>query len=343
MAAQITEYQGPYRTCPGCGQINHAAIPQDIKAHSSAPRRAATLAYLAGGHHVSKRGLEEICSDRFDVPVSLGTISHLETQRSAALEQPHAEALAAVPAAEVKNVDGTSWKPSGKLCWLWLAATQTVAVFVIHARRGLDGLLALLGEQVPGWVGSDRWSAYALLPVEQRQICWAHRQRDFQKLIDRGGAAKRLGTKLQQIAARVFEQWHRFRGGTIDRRELPTRLDPDIGEMQRVLQRGCRCADRKAARFCANLQELQVSLWQFVEQEGIEPTNNHAERLLRRGVLWRKNAFGCASERGCRFVERLLTAAQTRRLQGQEVLSYLEAALAAHRNGLPAPSLLAAD
>src|SRR5581483_10801113 len=108
---------------------------------------------------------------------------------------------------------------------------------------------------------------------------------------------------------------------------------PEVGELHRVLQSGCRCADAKAARFCVNLQDIEVGLWQFVAEEGIEPTNNHAERLLRRGVLWRKNAFGCHSEGGCRFVERLLTVVQTRRLQGQGVLSYLHAALVAHRSG----------
>jgi len=340
MAARITEYQGHYRTCPCCGEVNHTAIPNDIKAHSVGPRLAATLAYLAGSHHVSKRGLEEICADVFDVPVSLGTVSHLEAQMSEALAGPHAEAVQAVRAAEVKNVDETSWKRSGKLCWLWLAATQTVAAFLIHARRGLDGLVALLGESIEGWVGSDRWSVYACVPPWQRQICWAHLKRDFQKLIDRGGATRRLGRKLQHIAHRVFEQWHLFRGGTIDRRELALRLDADVGELHRLLQLGQRCADAKAARFCLNLQEIEVGLWQFVVEEGIEPTNNHAERLLRRGVLWRKNAFGCVSERGCRFVERLLTVVQTRRLQGKGVLSYLHDALVAHRNGRPAPSLL---
>lgn len=340
MAARITEYQGHFRTCPCCGQVNHAAIPADIKAHSIDARLAATLSYLAGSHHVSKRGLEEICADVFDVPVSLGTIAHLEAQMSQALAAPHAEAVQAVRAAEVKNVDETSWKVAGKLCWLWLAATQTVAAFVIHARRGLEGLVALLGQQVQGWVGSDRWSAYAVLPPWQRQICWAHLRRDFQKLIDRGGAAARLGKKLQRIADRVFERWHLFRGGTIDRRALAVVLDPEVGELHRLLQSGCRCADAKAARFCVNLLDLEVGLWQFVVEEGIEPTNNHAERLLRRGVLWRKNAFGCHSEGGCRFVERLLTVVQTRRLQGQGVLSYLHAALVAHRSGRPAPSLL---
>ena len=340
VAAQVTEYQGHYRSCPGCGTLNHTAIPQQLKAHRIGPRLAATLGYLAGTHHLSKRGLEEVVEDVFEVPLSLGAIAHLETQLCDALAPAHAEAVACVRAADVKNVDETSWKLAGQLCWLWLAATDTVAAFLIHAKRGVQALQALLGEDIQGLVGSDRWSAYAALAPWCRQICWAHLKRDFQKLVDRGGSAARLGQQLQQVAGRVFEQWHLFRGGGMTRRKLEIGIDAEVGELQRLLRSGCRCADAKAATFCANLLDIEIGLWQFVVQEGVEPTNNHAERLLRRGVLWRKNAFGSHSEKGCRFVERLLTVVQTRRLQGQSVLSYLHAALVAHRNGLPAPSLL---
>ena len=120
-------------------------------------------------------------------------------------------------------------------------------------------------------------------------------------------------------------------------------MDDPARALERALKAGRRCADGKAATFCANVLELLPAVWRFVVTEGVEPTNNHAERVLRRGVLWRKNAFGCQSEAGCRFVERMLTVVQTRRLQGRSVLDYLYDALVAHRNGLPAPSLLATE
>ena len=343
MAAVVTEYQGHYRTCACCGTVTHARIPQDIKAHSVGPRLTATLAYLAGGHRVSKRGLEEITEDVFDAPIALGTVANLEAETTAALAAPHVEALQAVRDAAFKNVDETSWKLAGDLCWLWVAATSTVAAFLIHARRGWAGLAALLGERIKGFVGSDRWSAYGRLSPWCRQICWAHLRRDFQKLVDRGGAAARLGEKFQRIADRVFEEWHLFRGGGCDRETLMERLNDEAEELERLLKAGRRCADPKAAAFCENVLALLPAVWRFVVTEGIEPTNNHAERLLRRGVLWRKGSFGCHSERGCRFVERLLTVVQTRRLQGRSVLGYLHAALVAHRRGLPAPSLLSAQ
>jgi transposase len=341
-AAQVTEYQGHSRTCAGCGTVNHAAIPAAAKAHSVGPRLAATLAYLAGCHHVSKRGLEEIAEAVFGVPLALGTVSRLEAQTSAALAAPHAEALEAVRAAPVKHVDETGWKRAGQRRWLWLAATSAVAAFSIQVGRGFRALKALLGTDVIGFLASDRWSVYDKWPVFRRQVCWAHLKRDFQRLVDRGGPAAPLGAALLRIERRVFEEWHRFRGGTFGRRALQRRLDAEARDFERLLEAGCGCADPKAAAFCANLLELLPAVWRFAVTEGIEPTNNHAERQLRRGVLWRKNAFGCHSDEGCRFVERILTAVQTLRLQGRPVLPYRCDALVAHRNGLKAPSLLPA-
>src|SRR4051812_12822532 len=107
-AAQVTEYQGHYRTCPCCGTLNHAPIPADLKAPSVGPRLAAILGYLAGTHRVGKRGLEEVTEDVFDVPISLGTVMSLQAQLSEALAPAHVEAPEAVRAAGVKNVDETS-------------------------------------------------------------------------------------------------------------------------------------------------------------------------------------------------------------------------------------------
>jgi transposase len=123
----------------------------------------------------------EISTTLFDVPVALGTVVNGEQEVSQALAEPHAEAVAAVRAAATKNVDETGWKRAGKLCWLWAAATATVAAVGIHARRSAVGLAALLGETIQGIISSDRWSAYQHLPARFRPLCWAHLNRDFQK------------------------------------------------------------------------------------------------------------------------------------------------------------------
>jgi transposase len=340
LAAIVTEHQGHARTCPCCGHLNRGEIPPEIRADVTGPRLAAVMSYLSGRHHVSRRGVEEIVETVFEVPISLGTVMALEVETSAALAGAYQEVQNEVRNAPVKNTDETGWSEAGQKRWLWTAATATAALFVIHLRRSFEGLQALLGETISGIVCSDRWSVYSKLPLKQRQICWAHLKRDFQKLVDRGGPAEAIGRVGLEVVECLFADWWLFRRGELDRPGLQARVERMARELQSVLEQGCGCADSKAATFCANLLALYPALWLFAAIEGVEPTNNHAERILRLGVLWRKNAFGSHSAAGCRFVERMLTVVQTLRLQKRPVLDYLVLAVKAHRSGLPAPQLL---
>ena len=340
LAAVITEHQGHARTCPCCGHLNRAEIPPEVRADVIGPRLAAVMSYFSGRLHVGRRLVEEVVETVFSVPTSLGSIVALEAETCAALADPYDEVGAAVRDAPVKNTDETGWSEKGQRRWLWTAATATAAFFVIHLRRSFAGLAALLGETPRGVICSDRWSAYSRLPPERRQICWAHLKRDFRKLIDRGGPADAIGRAGLEVVTCLFGDWSEFRRGELDRAGLRARIERMACELQGVLEQGCRGADSKAATFCANLLVLYPALWLFATVDGVEPTNNHAERILRGGVLWRKNAFGCHSAEGCRFVERMLTVVQTLRLQDRPVLDYLYRAIVAHRSGLPAPQLL---
>jgi transposase len=337
--AHITEYQGHSRTGTACGRRTTAKIPDAIRRFSVGPRLAAALAYLSGSPHVSKRGLEEIADTLFQAPIALGTISNLEAEMSAALQPAHTQAQEAVRDAPVKNIDETGWKEAGKKRWLWLATTASVACYLIHTGRGAAGFLALMGSKIKGIFISDRWHVYNRIRLSCRQICWAHLKRDFQKLVDRGGAGKKCGEAGLAIAAILFDEWKLFRGGG-SRHALQFELEPVRDALRDWLERGARCSDAKAATFCANLLKLEPALWTFLYKKGVEPTNNHGERLTRSGVLWRKIAFGCHSERGCRFVERILTVVQTLRLQKRPVLDFLYRSLLAHRNGDTPPELV---
>ena len=77
--------------------------------------------------------------------------------------------------------------------------------------------------------------------------------------------------------------------------------------------------------------------WLSTSAEGVEARNNHAERVRRRAVLWRKKSFGCERRAGCRFVKRILTAVGTLRLQGRNALEFLSECIAAHRHGSAGP------
>jgi transposase len=288
---------------------------------------------------VSRRRVAEIFRDVLSITIALGTISNLEQEAADALEEPYEEAAAEVRKDRPKNVDETGWKEQGRKRWLWVAATATVAFFVIST-RGAVGLTALLGEKLLGIFTTDRWGVYNARTTRFRQLCWSHLLRDFQKLVDRGGGAARIGKRAKEIGGFLFLLWRDFKAGDIDRETLRKCLQPLRRELKELLQQGTRLRDAKSATFCANLLDLEPALWTFARCEGVEPTNNHGERMLRTGVLWRKRSFGSRSDNGRRFVERILTAVQSRRLQKRPVFSFLVEAVSAHRAGRPAPSIL---
>jgi transposase len=343
LTAHVTEHQGHARACPGCGHVSRAAIPAAVRAHAFGPRLSAVMTYLRGHLHAGQRGVEEVVETVFGVPVSLGTVVALEQEMSQALAPAHAQAGQAVAAAAVKYADETGWKQAGKRCWLWVAATKAAAFFVIAASRGWAGVVALLGQAPAGVIGSDRWSAYQPIPLRRRQVCWAHLKRDFRKCADRGGVSAAIGELGLELVGALFSAWHLFRGGGIDRLGLLRRLEPVADTLHELLALGSECPDAATAAWCRSVRRVERALWTFAFEEGVEPTNNAAERALRPAVLWRKNSFGCHSAAGCRFAERLLTVVQTLRLQGRRVVDYLYEALVAHRAGLPTPSLLPTD
>jgi transposase len=298
------------------------------------------MSFMSGALHTSKRGIEQFVETVLGVPIALGTISNLEQEMSAALAPAHAEAQQAVQQAAAKNVDETGWKRAGSKCWLWGAATAWVACFIIAPTRGAAGLASLLGQKIKGTISSDRWSVYGQLKLGLRQLCRAHLKRDFQKLVDGGGAGKEYGELGLAAVGILFAEWHLFRGGG-SRAALQRELEPLRELVRGWLDEGARCADAKAATWCGNLLAVEPALWTFLYKNEVEPTNNHMERLLRSGVLWRKSAFGCHSEGGGRYVERILTVGQTLRLQKRPVLEFLYQSLVNHRSGHPVPSLLA--
>ena len=340
LAAIVTEHQAHARICPGCGQLNGATIPAEVRSHVIGPRLAAVMSYQSGRFRLGKRLVREFVEAVFDVPVSLGTVATLEQQTSVALAPAHDQARDAVGQAPVKNTDETGWKQAGARRWLWTAATATVAYFVIHAHRGAAGLQALLGEAITAILISDRWWGYDRLPLEQGQICWAHLKRDFRKCGDRGGEGQAIGDVGSAVVEDVFTLWWEYRDGLIDRPALQRQPGPAVAELLEALERGSGRADAKVRAFRDDVLKLYRALWLFAGVEGVEPTNNHAERMLRAGVPWRKNAFGCHGESGCRFAERILTVVRTLRLQKRSVLDFLEESIIAHRSKTPGTALL---
>lgn len=337
---EVVEYRQHTLTCLACGMLTTPDWPVEMPSGSFGPRVQATVGYLTGRMGVSQRDVEEAMDALFHTDLALGSVSALEREVSAALTQPVEEAQTYVQKQSVVNVDETSWRQSNQRRWLWIGTTPLVTVFLVLATRGAVGAQQLLGLAFQGIVGSDRWSGYNWLSALQRQLCWAHLKRDFQAFVDRGGESARLGEALLKQVKTMFELWHQLREGTLSRTEFQEQLDPIRGKAGALLREGTALSHDKTRRTCENILKWESALWTFVFVEGVEPTNNSAERPLRRAVLWRRRSFGTQSEAGSLFVERVLTTVTTLRQQKRDVLDYLTEACAAAIRGDAPPSLL---
>jgi transposase len=339
---EVTEYRQHTLTCLACGAHTQAEFPVQLPSGSFGPRVQATVGYLTGRIGVSQRDVEEVMQTVFHTDISLGSIPAQEDQVSAALAEPVQAVQTYVQQQPAQNVDETSWREKTKRAWLWINTTPLVTLFLVLATRGAKGAQRILGTVVKSIVGSDRWSGYTWLDPHQRQLCWAHLKRDFQALVERGGESERIGRALLEQIEKMFGLWHRARDGSLSRADFQTAMQPVQTRVGDLLRQGTALACDKTRRTCENILKLEVALWTFVRVEGVEPTNNSAERGLRRAVLWRRRSFGTQSEDGSHFVERVLTAVTTLRQQQRDVLDYLTEACAAAMRGDKAPSLLPA-
>jgi transposase len=334
----VDEYRLHRLECPGCGTSTCATLPPGVPTGAFGPRLRAILSVLAGAYRLGKRPIRRLASDLLGLSISTGMISRLERQAAAELEAPVAELHQHVREAASAHIDETSWKQGRDKAWLWVAVTRLVTVFAIATSRGAHVAKDLLGTDRRKVVISDRLKSYDW--IKRRQFCWAHLDRDFQAMVDRGGESAEVGRRLLAHSERLFDWWHRVRDGTMARATLQSHVAMLRFSFRDDLRRGvdCRCA--KTAGTCRELLASETHLWTFVRVEGIEPTNNDAERALRHGVIYRKLSGGTDSESGSRFVERMLTVVATCRQQGINVLDYLTRCYQAHLDDEPAPSLL---
>lgn len=340
IAPTVTEYQLHALGCDECGGTTRAQLPLGVPVSTFGPRLSAMLAICTAKYRLSKRAVRELLGDFLGVELSLGSVSNVEQQVSAALETPVTEAREHVQRAATVNADETSWRENKTKAWLWVAATSMVTVFIVATRRSAAVAKELLGEAFAGVLTTDRWSAYNWVDVARRQLCWSHLIRDFQSWVDDGGVGEQLGLQLLVEARRMFRWWHRVRDGTMTREKFAKKMRAVQLNVATLLTQASNCRTARVSGMATEMLKLERAFWTFIDTKGVEPTNNFGERQIRHAVLWRKGSFGTDSSAGSRFVERMLTTVATLRQQNRNVLEFVTSACTAALTGAATPSLL---
>ena len=338
----VTEWQRHEVCCPHCGahtraDYDRAAIPSS----AFGPCLVAVVGLLTGVYNLSRRQAKRLLLELFGISVSLGDLSDMEHRASEALKPAYDEAREVLEQAEVKHSDATSWSRSGSLRSLWTLACTAATVYAIFFDGCRDTIRPFFGA-LKGILVSDRATVFGIWAMTSRQICFAHLIRKFIAFSERDGPAGNFSCELLDCTALVFDYWHGYQEGVLTRQEFKTWMEPVQRHFERTLESAQKADITRLSGSFADILAHREAPWTFVIKEGVEPTNNHAERELRSFVLWRKRCFGSQSERGDRFAERLMSVAHTARKQGKAVLDFIDRSVKAHEEGRQAPRLIGA-
>jgi transposase len=341
IAVTLTEHRTHRLRCPRCQARTTAELPAELSGSGFGPRLQAAIVTLSARNRISRRDMGELAGEMFGLRLSVGTVDAICQRASAALQGPHERLVATVLHAPALNIDETGWRTAGEGRTLWTATTPASAIFRVCEDRHRDRLAELIGADFRGIICSDRWWAYDHLDPECRQACWQHLWRDFTRHAEGLAEQKAFGEAGLELTRRLFSAWHGFCEHD-DRPRLQAETAPIEAELLALLEYAARKSKRTRyhGRFARNLLKIWPALWTFVTVEGVEPTNNAAERSLRGPVIHRKLSHGTRSQEGERFIERALSASVTCRLQSRALFAYMAELFTARARGQPLPALV---
>jgi transposase len=313
---QITHFVLQEGECTSCGRICKGVVPEGFQV-GYGPRLTGFIGELSGSQRSSRSAVKELCQSVLRIPISIGGIQRCVDRVSQAI-LPYYEAIACrARSVKVNFIDETPWYQHGVLAWLWVMVNTQVAFFSVKASRSKEAFEELIGH----WAGilvSDGYGAYRKW-VNERQTCLAHLIRRAVGLAERKDAAiARFGERVASELRRLI-QW--------------ANAPPTQGEMTTWFARMCHLIDSHSERkdevgkLARHLDREMAHLWVFLLEDGVEPTNNRAERSLRFAVLWRRMMQGSFNEKGDRWVERILSLRETCRLRGLPTYPVLVEAL----------------
>lgn len=312
IAMEVTHWVLHQGWCQTCGRWGQAHVPAE-QASGYGPRFSALLGELAGTYGNGRRMVQTFCASVLQIPISLGAIQKVLDRVTHAIAPYYTVIARHARHAPVNYIDETPWYCLNTLEWLWVMASERVAFYMIHPRRSKEAFAALIDDW-QGLLVSDGYGVYQKW-VEARQTCLAHLIRTAR------GLAERPHPEIAACGA-----WVR---GELQRLCHMATAPPTGGEWRAWYARLCKLIDQyherqdDAGRLVRRLLREMDSLWVFLSHHGVEPTNNRAERALRFGVQWRKRSLGTASDKGNRWVERILSLRETCRLHARSTYESL--------------------
>lgn len=334
--AEVSQYNIYTCCCSRCGKHVRAEMPPEAQG-GFGPRLMGFLTLLSGECHLTKRKICALAA-HLGIRISLGALCKIHHLASEILEHPYEAIKKSVLQGAHVNGDETGWRTCNQRRWLWIGVGKAATFFSIDPSRSQEAFNRIF-DGFQNTLTSDRYGAYNT-HMGNKQTCLAHLDRDIEKVKAREGLDGGIGKILSHELTQVFTIWREIKEGGQTRKVLQERMQIHVQNIESALKVGASAdgITKKTSRFCHNILSRFESLWTFLYEEEVEPTNNRAERGLRPAVIMRKLSGGNQSEWGERFTERVFTVVCTLKQQSQNILDYFNRAFHAHIRASPIPS-----
>lgn len=335
--AIITQYNCLKYHCKTCGHHSVGQLPEGVPLSAFGPKLMAFLACLTGRFHLSKREAITLIHDLYGIELSEGTVINLEENVAKALDEIYQRIhRCVIQGIFPRHFDETTWRNKGKRHYAWIGTTQAAAYYQIDPHRSLEAFYKMIGTATALPSTTDRYNVYNILDGPH-QYCLAHLIREFHAFAEQEGHDGKIGHKIEQELRYACKTHGTYRDREISKHQRDARLRRSRRRLDDFFLDAMAFGSDELAELSMRLADDSEHLWMFMQVEGMEPTNNMAERDLRKLVLWRKKSYGTRSLRGQRFVERITSVVETLKKNGQNVLRFIEETVVSYYRKQPTP------
>lgn len=340
--AIITQYELLKYRCFSCGKNSIASLPPGVPDSAFGPKLMGLLVTLTGVFHLAKREAAQLIKELYDVDIGTGSICNIEERVTQALDPIYQRIHCFVNESKFcKHFDETVWRDQGKRHYVWLASCEYASWYMMDRHRSSEAFRRLFtADPSTTPAVTDRYAVYSIFRVHQ--YCLAHLIREFRSYAERDGPDQEIGAALENELKTVCHIHKKYREGKITLEERNRRIGHRKRKVEYHLEDGMANGSDDLFKLSESLLNNFDKLWAFTKNLGMEPTNNLAERDLRKLVVWRRKSYGTRSDRGKRFVERVTTVAQTLKRRSMNILNFIQDAIGKFYSKITSPFIFEA-
>ncbi|KXA91822.1 hypothetical protein AKJ64_04465 [candidate division MSBL1 archaeon SCGC-AAA259E17] len=308
-SVKAVEYEIGHYECE-CGEetvATHEDIPEK---GNFGPNVLTQTTLLKFQERVPYGKIQNLFEDVYELQVSTNTLYSFTGRVADQLRPFYEEIRQKVRRCESVHCDETGVSLEGENGWVWTTTTESEVLYNVREDRSQKALEHMLGENYSGTIVCDGWRSYSAYS-SNLQRCWSHLLNESEFTADKHHEAVPIDEKLHKI----YKDLKKFleEDPPPDRRE--ERRKKARKELEDLVNQNY---ENDEVQELVNYIENGMDYWlTFVTNPEVEPTNNRAERSLRKIVTLRKIIGTIRSERGRYILETIMTAIETWKARGQ--------------------------